>query len=135
MTISIQEAIRHGVVIEHNDPADEEHWYHIQHFGKWYYILSCCRRCAAKNLHGWVTEFGTVKTLTSPPWLVLASEVEADKPEWHEDIGASAEEARRDRQDASYCLPCDKEYLGPCPIHNSKSMLREAEQHRTWDEE
>lgn len=74
MTISIQEAVRDGMVIQHDAPRDEEHWYHIQHMGAWYYVLACCRTCATRGLHAWTNAFGEVKTHTSPPWLVKADD-------------------------------------------------------------
>lgn len=47
-------------------------------------------------------------------------------------------ETSTERVTGHYCLPCDTTYYsGPCPTHStwSQSMLREAEQHRAWDDE
>jgi hypothetical protein len=58
------------------DVEDEQRWYKIQTFDKWYAIKACCRSCATRKLHAWTYQnawegkLGTVKTKEYPSWLI-----------------------------------------------------------------
>lgn len=72
----LKRAIQYSQVIEPDSNQTEvEVWYRIQANHKWYYVLSCCRSCATRNLLNAIS-FGDFSKLDPSLWLVPASEVE-----------------------------------------------------------